>query len=438
MSIIEKNSTMLENTFSDYLMKKTSESAMTKKLSTILSNTQFGEEPKHFEVEVINEDRKETFFGMRIFPVIDNLDGIVSNVVNDKIPFKELCKKWRSIENWYIEIDAQAFDRYAINFIPKELVSLLYHEIGHIIYSEKPIEGFYRAYQEAYMRLKIADKASLKVLYLLYTIPLATACMPRSWFIRKRGNDEEVFADSLATTLGYGEYLNSALEKVVKAYGNTIQSDNGADVIESSIKWCNLNVIDLIKRQRKLKDDLFYQTLKSDSNYFKALSVKILNTLGLELRENYSGAVVESSLNVIQQENFCLKYNSVFNPKVMGLYETMIKAAQESANMQLALESKTKLNFPSQYDIDAIFVEVDRISNHHDRIYVLDLIYNQISELEKFKELCDIDNSIKRKYGNKIDPMLKQLDELRKAVLDKRIFNTNYKVFVKVPDGYVG
>jgi len=429
---------MLENTFSDYLMKKTSKSAMAKKISTILSNTKFGEEPKHFEVEIINEDRKETFFGMRIFPVIDNLDSIASNMIVDKIPFKELCKKWRSIENWYIEIDAQSFDRYTINFIPQELVSLLYHEIGHVIYSEKPVEGFYRSYQEAYMRLKIADKASLKVLYLLYTIPLATACTTRSWFKTKRGNDEEVFADSLATELGYGEYLSSALDKVIKAYGNTIQNDDSESIIEASIKWCNLNIADLTKRQRKLKDDLFYQTLKSDSNYFKSLSVKILNTLGLQLRENYSGAAIECSLEVIEEKDFMTSHTSIFNPKIIGNYEIRIKAAQESANMELALESKNKLDFPSQYDIDAIFVEVDRISNHHDRIYVLDLIYNKISELEKFRELCDIDISIKRKYGNKIDPMLKQLEELRNAVLDKRIFNTKYKVFVKVPDGYQG
>ncbi len=419
-------------------MKKSSKPAMVKKLSTILSNMLSDETPKHFEVEVINEDRKETFFGMRIFPVIDNLDAIASDMVVEKVPFKDLCKKWRTIENWYIEIDAQVFDRYAINLIPQELVSLLIHEIGHVIYSEKPVEGFYKAYQEAYMRLRVADKASLKVLYLLYTIPLATACMPRSWFKKKRASNEEIFADSLATEMGYGEYLNSGLEKIIKAYGNTIQSDNSDDMIESSIKWCNLNIIDLTKRQKKLKDDLFYQTLKSDSTYFKALSVKILNTLGLQLRENYSGAAVESSLEVIEQKDFILKHTSLFNPKVIGFYETRICAAQESANMQLALESKNKLSFPSQYDIDAIFVEVDRITNHHDRIYVLDLIYNKISELEKYKELCDMDITVKRKYGNKIEPMLKQLEELRRTVLDKRISNTKYKVFVKVPEGYEG
>lgn len=433
---------MLENVFSDYLMGKINISTMDKKLSIILSGMKIGDSDKHFEISTIN-NTKEPFFGMRVFPVVNEMQKVVQGITEDRKSLKDIYKVWKNIENWYIEIDSNVFKREVINLTPKEITSLLLHEVGHVVRSDSVLERFYRAYQESYVRMKLADKSSLKFLYSLYMIPLSVGCSIRDWTNGRNEIKQEMFADKVLVEHGYTEDLISAIGKIIRAYGNSIipsSEDEKDKEIEASIKWCNLNITDLIRRKNKLKDDLFYQTIKSNSNFMKALSMKLLNDLGLNLRESYSGAVVESSIELICQKDFVHKYNSSFDLKKISSIERLISSAMESANNQIALEamSGSKKKFPSQYDIDCIFVEIDRISNQHDRIYVLDLIYNKIEEIEHYKELMEYNSDLRRKYSAKAEDMLNQLNEMRKAVLSKRKFNSSYKLFVKYPEGYEG
>lgn len=438
-NINEKTISMIENCFSDYAFNKITLSGLTNKLSTILSNSTFGGGNKKFVVEVVNTNHKEDFFGARIFPIVDDLEKVASGLIMDKKNFKEISALWKTISKWYIELDFQIFDRNTLLFTPKELTALLLHEIGHVIYSDKPVERFYRAYKDAYIKLKVADKASLQILYTLFTIPIAISCMSRTWSVKGLTFKEELFADNTLIKLNYGEHLESAIGKILYAYG-TIQDDKSTNgnKIMNSVKWCNLNILDMTKRQKNLKDDLFYNSIKSESGYMKALSYKLLNTLGMELRENYTGSVVESSMDLLMSDDFMINYNSRLDIKIMGNLETRILATKESANMALALEARGKLQIPSRYDIDAIYVEIDKISNHHDRIYVLDLIYHKVEELEKFKEIIEFDQMLKRKHSSKVEQMLDDLEDMRKAVLSKKSFKTNYKLFIKVPEEYEG
>ena len=92
---------------------------------------------------------------------------------------------------------------------------------------------------------------------------------------------------------------------------------------------------------------------------------------------------------------------------------------------------------PSQYDIDTISIEVDRISNHHDRIYVLDLIHDRLDQIQEFEEFVEYTGEIKR-YSTKIKMLRDALDQLRIAVLRKNNFDKKYGIFVKYPAGYEG
>lgn len=437
---LEKRISMMDNAFSDYLMKKLSDDSLERKLSTILTSLDFDSGDKEFEVCIVKNNGKEPFFGMRVFPVIEEANKITSSLANEKKSFSEICKMWKTIKQWYLEIDNGVFDRTQLNFIPKELTALTLHEVGHVIYSDKIIEQFYRAYQDSYMRMKITDKAAMKYLYMLYTIPLSATCMMRHWTNGKNEINQEKFADRVLIENGYSEYLLTALNKIIKAYGNDVgQSEEaGNRAIQSSINWCNLNVTDITKRRNSLKDDLFYQTMKTNSTYVKALSMKILHDLSVGLRENYTGAVVESyGADIVNDKGFFAKYTSFYDLAKYGSLETRIKAATESYT--IALESKhDKITLPSQYDIDAISVECDRITNHHDRIYVLDLIYDKLTQLDQFESMIVGDRIAMRKYSEKINSMRNELQELRTTVLGKHNLDTEYKLFVKYPKGYEG
>lgn len=434
-----KKINMIDNVYFDYLMKKINNESLEKKLGVILSGLEFDSGSKSFVVNIVKNDGKEPFFGMRIFPVIEEANKITSSMANEKKSLSEICRMWKSISQWYLEIDNSVFDRTELNFIPKELTALTLHEIGHVIYSDTVIEQFYRAYKESYMRMKISDKASLKYLYLLYNIPLSIACMGRQWTNGKNEIRQEKFADKILAQNGYSEFLLTALNKIIKAYGNDIgqNNDNCENKIRASINWCNLNVQDLVKRKNTLKDELFYQTIKSNSLYIKALSMKILNDLGVGLRENYTGAVVESTLDIIQSPEFLSKYDSYYDIKRFGNIQMGIKIATESY-MSALESSRNSIKLPSQYDIDAIAVECDRISNHHDRIYVLDLIYEKLTQINQFESLISDNRTELKKYSGTINRMRDELEQMRKSTLDKHNFDKEYKLFVKYPKGYEG
>ena len=62
----------------------------------------------------------------------------------------------------------------------------------------------------------------------------------------------------------------------------------------------------------------------------------------------------------------------------------------------------------------------------------------QEEKIQKFMELCEYNNDLKKKYYGKMQSMLKELEDVRRGVLSKRNFDKNYKVFVKYPAGYEG
>jgi len=433
---------IMTNTFSDYLMKKIDSHKLEERISTALSNIEINGKTKNFEISIVSNNHKEPFFGMRIFPIISDSDIIVKALVNDRKSFKEIYGMWKEIKNFYVEIDSQCFDRNSVNFIPQELTALIIHELGHVVHSENTVEVFYRAYQEAYMRMKIAEKASLKFLYLLYTIPLASSCMLRGWINGKNEIKVEMFADSFLKEYNYSEFLVSAIGKIIKNFGNSgtevtdVQRDSK---IEESVNWCNLNIVDLTRRKNKLKDDLFFKTAKTNSSYIKALMVKILTDLGAKMHESYSGAVVESTIDRIIEKDFVLNYNTSFDLKKIGVFERAIENTLATAYaVALEAHSNKLIKPPSQYDIDAISVEADRIENHNDRIYVLDLIYHKESEISDFIELISSDHNLQKRYSGTATSMIDQLENIRKIVLSKKSFNKNYKVFVRYPEGYEG
>lgn len=108
------------------------------------------------------------------------------------------------------------------------------------------------------------------------------------------------------------------------------------------------------------------------------------------------------------------------------------------ANEGFLFKRGNKLDVPTQYDVDSIYVEVDRITNHADRRYVLDLIYGVEDRIQNILDLCEIDSTIKSKYYSKMNNLLRQLSDLRRQVLNKRSFDKQYKLFVRYPSGYEG
>lgn len=439
--MLDKSLQMMEDTYGDYLAKDISRVEFCKRLSTIMGALPLDNGKKHFDVNIVNDRGTENFFGMRIFATINEFDKFVESTAERRISFNTLLDKWKEIPNWYMEIDANIFDRNMINLTPKELTAMTIHEIGHVIYSSKPVERYYRAYREANAKLRSTERPTTKVLYTLYTIPLALACMQRDWVNGKNEINVEYFADNYLKDFGYADAMVSALNKIIRASGSINTSEVQKEhEIAASVEWCNVNIIDLEKRQRNLKDELFQKSLRTSSPFFKTLCLKNLKTLGTKLRERYSGAVVEMTIQHLQPGMF-VAYESYIDPLESADLLRRYNYFKKGAQMDVATETssaKLKKMIPDEYDIDRIAIEIDRIDNHHDRVYVLDLIYRQEEKITNFEEIMDRSSDLKRKYSEKMKAMHRQLDDMRKTVLSKKSFNKDYKFFVKYPDGYEG
>ena len=255
------------------------------------------------------------------------------------------------------------------------------HEIGHIIYSDKPIEGFYRAYQEVKTRMNSSDKATQKLMYDIYMIPLTLACMQRRWVNGKNEVQLEIIADKTVVELGYGQYLLEALDKITRAIGS-LNSQNNQDELSSSMNWCQQNIADIMKRKEQLKDELYYRAVRTKSNYMKAMTIIILDKLGFKLRERYTGYVVENTIELLSDPEVMQKYMPIVDAMESAKFDKFYNMMHSSNSIVMEAifnkRKKVKVELPSQYEIDAIAVEVDKITNHHDRIYVLDLIIIQV------------------------------------------------------------
>ena len=436
---------LIEATFSDYMIGKINEKSFLNKMETALDALPFNSKKSFSVIISKNKNMSKEFFGFNVFPEMDKLEDICNKIANDDTKFSDIVKRWRSIEDWEIVIDSLIFDRNFIAFNPKELTAMLLHEIGHVTQSDEPIEQFYRAYLESKSRLKSADKVSKKVLYILYTIPLAVACTSRRWVNDKNELKLEISADKSLIETGYAEHLVNAFDKIIKASGSITRSeDMNYKEIESNVEWANMNIVDVIKRRDKLKDSLYYKAIQTNSGYIQALCARILNFLGVRMRERYTGAVAESCMlnELINGEITLETHVPFYDIKKFGQIETRIMNAQKE--LEIANESffnkrkKSKVDIPDEYDLDRIFVAIDDIQNNYDKVYVLDLIYEQIEKLNDFEEAISMDDSKSKKWAPKIEEMRSRLATLRKSVLNKNIAKKEYKVFVKYPEGYEG
>lgn len=441
MALNKKSFAVMENVYLSYMSSNVTDNKLCRDLEILLSGLPFDNGKKTFSVSICNKNRKDSFFGMRVFPNVDKLDAFCEEILTgstngEMVPISTITKRWKNIDSWILEIDDTIFDKSFIVFTARELVALTLHEIGHVIYSDRPIESFWRAYKEARLRMEISDRAVQKLMYSIYSIPMAIACMQRRW-TSKNSNKIEIVADRTVLELGYGSDLVSALNKILRQCGSITTDDNAnTKEVETAIIWCNKNVNSVQNRKEHLKDEIYYQTIKTNSNYFKALGIIVLDKLGFKLKNRFTGVVTENTIELLCDSEILTKYSICKTEQ----YDKFYAALETFTHKDIAMESifnrrkKIKAELPSQYELDSIAIEIDKITNHADRMFVLDLIYEVMEKVQLFEEAISVDPKLVSKWDYKVSNMKNELERYRRAVLEKKISDRKYKFFVKLPD----
>lgn len=438
-----------EQAITDFITGKSTVQKLENVLGHVLSSCAFCGRSNTYTVTLIKTDNlKQPFFGARVYPAIDLLEKLVSETVVELHPFKEIAASWHHIDHWVIELDSGLFNRNVISLLPKEIMAAILHEIGHTVYSDKVLERFYRSYKTMYVHMKTAEKDAIKLGYGLFTVPLAVSCGLRSWVRGKRAIREEFFADRIVHEYGYGDFYVSLLSKIVEAYGNSMIEDNDVEcdnVVSERTRWASLNIVDTVRRKNRLKDDMYLASARTPSMYLKALYAKTLNELGVNLRERYTGDAVECTIELLSDPQLEKAYEMITDTDRFNWFSDAVEAAlhrdkytRGTPAFESILRNKLKKGLPSWHSIDAIQIEIDRMTNHHDRAFVLDMIYSKMDDINEFLDYIQGDEALMRKYGNEAQKMLDELDAQREAVLRRKSFANRYAVFVKYPEGYEG
>ena len=159
---------------------------------------------------IFTKNYDKMFFGMCVMPVLDGNTAIEIITNDDK----------RRITSYYIEIDSKLLE---LDLTARELVSILLHEVGHLVNDSRPIEEVKDALNiylgKNNQHLVITDSIHYRDL-LAYAFKDSLRKVTSLFF----KEDEEIIADEFAVACGYGPDLETAYSKIVRKSG-TINKD---------------------------------------------------------------------------------------------------------------------------------------------------------------------------------------------------------------------
>lgn len=447
--LIENCVNSIDKAFFERLSGRLNNGQFEKRLSEILTAADLNGSNKRFTVTII--DGKNEFLGLCCYPDMSQYSSVLQNSIADSSQpsqYNKMCELWFSeIRDWHIEIDKNCFDRRLINFTEKELTAMLLHELSHVVYSDRTVEKLYRAYKLNRQSLKHRGLNAAPVdivLGVLYLIPGTIACGLHKASVCRDGLREEYICDKVFGIRDYQEHLVTAMDKIIMKFGTTSAYDTtGANEkkIDASVKWCNFNAEHMVFRRDSLKRDLVNMASGTRSRYSKNVILFVINKLGIGFKDRYTGDMVaaESVIEIVGTDElplsgFSLKYDIVDKPKELAALELAIKTSSQQTAME-GVGSKIR-KLPSGYDMDMIEVEIDRVEDHQDRIYVLDLIYARVDQINEFIDFYGENSQEVKRNKAKIDKYRKQLDAMRIRLLSKHNIDKSYRVFIHNPPGY--
>lgn len=420
-----------EDILETFIARKANTAKVEQVLGSCLTACNFMNLHKNFTVIITKKNLgpNDPFFGVITFPAINKLDGVAQKAADSFTPFKVISEMWRDIEDWVVEIDPRLITDRHMGLNHKEIMACLLHEVGHAVYSDRIPSKIMRAKRGLSLSAKTTDKAALRAGYVLFKLPILAACTVTNIPNTLNSQHEEYFADKIAKECGYGEYIVSALDKIIAAYGigDVATGEVIADKqIDAEAQWAMRMVQNMTERRNRLASDLFIKGAKSNSEYMKEATASIIDEVGVATREIYTGDAVESIV-ALRDPDALTKYKVDLGTAKYSSWDICVEGAITTAEnafnapaMELFGSGKLKKGLPSWRDIDNIQFAIERIRTNDDRQLVLDIIYSHLEEIKDFMELARRKGKANR-FQAEADRMVIALDRYREQVLNRRI-----------------
>lgn len=379
---------------------------------------------QNFEV-IICENKTNKFFGMSIYPDEETCQKLIDCLVLDKPHRQKVLDIWAENSNWMVEIDSILLKDKNLNANPGEMVAILLHEIGHTIYANSVPNRLFKVvkFEMTNVKLMTRNLFKHKKFRTLFFPTIVSACGYKMY--KYLGDREEMEADKFVVKMGYGEHLNNFLNKLIASQGNDL-IQRGEQDAEQEVKimtlWSIENINELKSRKNKLKNQLSAQILATPSQYVKNMLFTINKIF-------FKGDTTnKNKLDDIMLET-CLVREIDYTHK----------KAQEEVVKEFTILPLNKVKKIDLSEIDYIAVQIEKLDNYDDKVYLLDLIHYHLEWIAM--GLDYIEQGKANKVANTKMELLqykKQLEQMRQQIVKTKIPEKQYGLFVKYPKGYEG
>ena len=383
----------------------------------------------------IVDNKSNTFFGMNVFPTVSTMDLMVESIVNNESSINDVLKIWEKNKEWNIEIDSILLYDMNLNANPQEITAVLLHEIGHIVYSNTIPQRLYKVIKFKVIKLNYQLKQLIATdkIRKLFNIAIIESCSTKNF--NYINNETEKVADNFVLKHGYGNELDSFINKLIKSQGNSLVNKTDNEIeneVNIVVNWTILNLKELEFRKKSLRTALKVEILKNPSELTKKVIQDIFNSFFGESNDKY---------RLLLSENAGISEDKYEELKSYQDLDRFVNRVLTEASNNI-FDKNGKLKKITQNDIDILSVESEKIENVDDKIYLLDKLYSQ---LELVNMGLDYIESSDKDLGSKVMQskrtlldMKEQLEELRKNILATKIIDKQYGVFIKYPSAYSG
>ena len=195
---------------------------------------------------IYTQNTDKFFFGMCVMPVIKPNDAVA--ILGDPDERNKYI-----IEKYYVEIDSKLLE---LGMSTKELTAILLHEVGHLVNDSIPavtvrniVDNFLANTDGSFIVQKIDAANAL----LAFGIKDAMRKLTSIFYVGK----DEIIADEFTVACGYGRYLESAFDKIIRKSGKINKDTTNKLVllqwtlrIYSSLKTRRIALLHALKRGR--------------------------------------------------------------------------------------------------------------------------------------------------------------------------------------------
>lgn len=332
------------------------------------------------------ENISKPFFGMIICPSIDDENIYVYLMGTDES---------LRLTKYSVEIDSHLFNP-VLGLTGKEITAILLHEIGHVVNDATPIINA-RRYLDEYLAknnetLKMTDSYHYREI-LAYALKDFVS-KDRSIFYTS--NVDEVLADDFVRTYGYGAYLESGMNKILKSNSKLYQGEMN-DKFTSFI-WS----IQLYKHMQ----------------YRRIPALRMLNK---------AKALTGSRIEKAEMENLIRRINRIDDDILMEGSLSNIHNKIKNRMRKMRIDNMRALE-DDYYEIN---MRIRNVEDEDDALYLMRQLNTRISLVTDFIESEDLSSSERKRWQDCLDRFTRLRTDLSNTMVYK---SKDYGIFVAYPD----